>query len=136
MFKKGTKRKWTPEKQIAFETVREKLADTMHLVQPDEILPYIIHTDTSSKAIGAVLMQKDLEGNFNMISTASRVMNSTERRYTTCEQELLAVVYALEKFRVYVYGNKMFVCTDYKTIIFLQKFAITSNRVARWLIIT
>jgi len=43
-------------------------------------------------------------------------------------------VYALEKFRVYVYGNKIFVNTDNRALIFLQKCAITSNRVARWLI--
>jgi hypothetical protein len=61
-------------------------------------------------------------------------MNNAEKRYTTCEQELLAVVYALEKFRVHVYGNKIFVNTDNKALTFLQKCAITSNRVARWLI--
>jgi hypothetical protein len=96
-------------------------------MQPDERLPYIIHTDASSKAIGAILMQKDSEGNVNIVSTASRVMNPAEKRYTTCEQELLAVVYALEKFRVYVYGNKIFVNTDNKSLIFLQKCVITSE---------
>jgi len=120
--------------QIAFETLREKFANTIHLIQPDERLPYIIHTDASSKAIGAVLMQKDSEGSVNIVSTASRVKHSAEKRYTTCEQELLTVVYALEKFRVYVYGNKIFVNTDNRALIFLQKCAITSNRVARWLI--
>ena len=109
LLKKGTKWKWTPEMQIAFETLKEKFANTIHLIQPDERLPYIIHTDASSKAIGAVLLQRDSEGNVNIVSTASRVMNSAEKRHTTCEQELLAVVYALGKFRVHVYGNKIFV---------------------------
>ena len=127
LLKKGTKWKWTPEVQIAFETLREKFANTIHLIQPDERLPYIIHTDASSKAIGVVLMQKDSEGNVNIVSTASRVMNSAEKRYTTCEQELLAVVYALEKFRVHVYGNKIFVNTDNRALIFLQKCATTSE---------
>jgi len=65
--------------QIAFETLREKFVNTIHLIQPDERLPYIIHTDASSKAIGAVLMQKDSEGNVNIVSTASRVMHSAEK---------------------------------------------------------
>jgi hypothetical protein len=56
------------------------------------------------------------------------------KRYTTCEQELLAAVYALEKFRIYVYGNNIFVNTGNRALIFLQKCAITTNRVARWLI--
>jgi hypothetical protein len=120
--------------QIAFETLREKFANTIHLIQPDERLPYIIHTDASSKAIGAILMQKDSEGNVNIVSTASRVMNPAEKRYTTYEQELLAVLYAVEKFRVHVYENKIFVKTDNRDLIFLQKCVITSNTIARWLI--
>lgn len=93
LLKKGTKWKWTPEMQISFETLREKFANTIHLIQADERLPYIIHTDASSKAIGNVLMQKDSECNVNIVLTASRVMNSAERPYTACEQVLLAVVH-------------------------------------------
>jgi hypothetical protein len=48
-------------------------------------------------------MQKDLEGNVNIVSTASRVLRDAEKLYTTCEQELLAVMYALEKFRFFEY---------------------------------
>jgi hypothetical protein len=43
LLKKGTKWKWTPEMQITFETLREKFANTIHLIEPDERLPYIIH---------------------------------------------------------------------------------------------
>jgi hypothetical protein len=46
----------------------------------------------------------------------------------------LAIVYALEKFRIYVYGHKIVLHTDNKSLTFLDKCAITSNRVARWLI--
>jgi 3-oxoacyl-ACP reductase-like protein len=85
LLKKGTKWKWTPETQTAFETLRKKFANTIHLIQPDDQLPYIINTDASSKAIGAVLLQKNLEGNVNIVSTASRVLRDAEKRYTTCE---------------------------------------------------
>jgi hypothetical protein len=79
-------------------------------------------------------MQKDSEGNVSIVSTASRVMNSAEKRYTTCKQELLAVIYAFEKFKIHVYGNKILLNTDNRALIFLQKCAVTSNRIARWLI--
>ena len=78
LLKKGTKLKWTPEMQIVFETMREKFANTIYLIQPEERLPYIIHMDSSSKTIGAVLMQKESEGNVNLFSTAPRVMKSAE----------------------------------------------------------
>ena len=74
--------------QISFETLREKFSNTIRLIQPDERLLYIIHTDASCKAIGTVLMQKDSEGNVNIVSIALRVINSAEKRYTTREKNL------------------------------------------------
>jgi hypothetical protein len=44
-------------KQEAFEVLRSKFAESIHLVHPDESLPYFVNTDASGKAIGAVLMQ-------------------------------------------------------------------------------
>ena len=67
LLKNGNKRKWTPAMQIAFETLRQKFVNTIHLIQSDERLRYIIHTDVSSKAIGAVFMQKDSEGHVNIV---------------------------------------------------------------------
>jgi hypothetical protein len=51
------------------------------------------------------------------LSTASRVLSPVERRYSTCEQELLAVVYALQKFRIYVTGHPITVYSDKKSFI-------------------
>jgi ribonuclease HI len=120
--------------QEPFVTLRDKFANTIHLVHLDGNLPYIINTDASAKAIGAVLLQRDREGNTNIVSTASRVLTPTEQRYTTCEQELLGIIFALEKFRIYIYGHKIILYTDNKSLTFLNRCAITSNRVARWMV--
>jgi hypothetical protein len=61
-------------------------------------------------------------------------LSSPERRYTTCEQELLAVVFALQKFRLYVYGRRINMYTD-KSVSFIKKCVITSNRIARWVLL-
>jgi len=106
----------------------------MHLVHLDGNLPYITNTDASAKAICPVLLQQDREGNTNIVSTASRVLTPTEQRYTTCEQELLGIIFALEKFRIYIYGHKIILYTDNKSLTFLNRCAITSNRVARWMV--
>lgn len=121
LLRKNTPCKWSAEMQEAFEALRDKFANTIHLVHPDESLPYTINTDASAKAIGAVLSQQDQEGNKNIVSTASRVLTSTEQRYTTCEQELLGIIYALEKFRIYIYGHKVILHTDNKSLTFLNK---------------
>ena len=74
------------------------------------------------------------DGGFNIVSTASRVLNQTEQRYTTCEKELLAVVCALQRFRIYIYERKVTLFTDNKALLFLHRCVITSNRVARWMV--
>jgi hypothetical protein len=68
------------------------------------------------------------------VSTASRVLSAAEQRYSTCEQELLAIVYALDRFKIYIYGHKITRCTDNKSLTFLNKCVITSKRVARWIL--
>jgi len=60
------------------------------------------------------------------------VLTQTERRYSVAEQELLAIVFALDKFRNYIFGYEVYLCTDNKTLSFLGKCALTSNRLARW----
>jgi hypothetical protein len=79
-------------------------------------------------------MQQGENGNFNIISTASRVLNPAEQRYNTCEKELLAIFYALQRFKFHIYGRNVILFTDNQAITFLQKCVITSNRVARWMI--
>jgi len=120
--------------QEAFVTLRDKFASTIQLVHPDENLLYIINTDASAKAIGAVLLQQVLEENTNIVSTASRVLTPTEQGYTTCEQEFLGTIFALENFRIYIYGHKILLYRDNKSVTFLSRCAITSNRAARWMV--
>jgi hypothetical protein len=79
-------------------------------------------------------MQKDKDGRINIVSTASRILTPAEQRYTTCELELMAIVYALRKFRVYIYGHKVTLNTDHKSLIFLKKCVVTSNQVAHWML--
>jgi hypothetical protein len=77
-------------------------------------------------------MQTDRAGKTHVVSTASRVLTQTERRYTAAEKELLAIVFSLEKFKLYVFGHEIQLNTDNKALSFLNKCALTSNRVTRW----
>ena len=120
--------------QSAFETLRERFAHSIHLIHLDDNLPYIIHTEASGKAVAAVLMQTKDDDETRIVSTALRLLTLAERRYSTCEQELLAIVYELQKFRIYIFGHKIMLYTDNKSLSFLHKCALTSNRVARWVI--
>jgi hypothetical protein len=97
LLQKQSKWRWSTEMQSAFETLRERIAHIIHLIHPDDNLPCIIHTDSSGEAVAAVLMQTKEGGETRIVSTASRVLTLAEERYSTCEQELPAVVYALQK---------------------------------------
>jgi hypothetical protein len=66
-------------------------------------------------------MQVDDAGETLLVSTASRASTKVEKNYTMCEQELLAVVYALQKFRIYVTGHPIRVYSDDKALSFLKK---------------
>jgi hypothetical protein len=109
LLKKGVKWKWTTQLQRAIEELRSQFAHSIHLVHPNDELPYRMYSDASKFAVGALLMQTDENGETHTVSTASRVLTATEQRYSTCEQELLAIVYALSKFRLYVFGHKILI---------------------------
>jgi hypothetical protein len=116
MLKKEVKCKWTAHLQQAFEELRAQFANSIHQIHSNDELPYSIYTDASKFAIGALLMQTGENGEIYIVSTASRVLVATEQKYSTCEQELLAIVYALNKFRIYVFGHKILLRTDNKAL--------------------
>jgi len=95
---------------------------------------WIINSDESGRAIGSVLLQQRDGRRFSIVSTVSRALNQTKQRYATCEKELLAIVYALQRFRIYMYGRKVTLFTDNKALSFLHRCVITSNRVVRWMV--
>jgi hypothetical protein len=118
--------------QEAFERLKNKFAESIHLAQPDETLPYTVNTDASSKAVAGIFMQTNSNGETYTLSTASRVLTQTERRYSVAEQELLAIVFALDTFRIYIFGHEVYLNTDNNALSFLGKCALTSNCIAGW----
>ncbi|GKF44739.1 reverse transcriptase domain-containing protein, partial [Tanacetum coccineum] len=82
------------------------------LIAPDWDLPFELMCDASDFAIGAVLGQRKNK-HFQPIHYASKTMNEAQTHYTTTEKELLAVVYAFEKFRSYLVMSKSIVYTDH-----------------------
>ena len=96
---------WTDEMQKAFEDLRQSLCTPPILAYPDFKKPFVVETNASSVALGAVLSQKDARGSLHPVQFASRTMNVTERNYSVSEKEALAVIFALKKFRVYLLSN-------------------------------
>ncbi|GKF12246.1 reverse transcriptase domain-containing protein [Tanacetum coccineum] len=89
----------------AFQTLKEKLTEAPILITPNWDQPFEIMCDASDYAIGAVLGQR-IEKHFRPIHYVSKTMTEAESNSTTTEKEMLAVVYAFEKFRSYLIMNK------------------------------
>nr|GFB82070.1 DNA-directed DNA polymerase [Tanacetum cinerariifolium] len=80
--------------------------------------PFELMCDASDFAVGVVLGQR-IEKRFQPIHYASKTMNKAEANYTTTEKEMLAVVYAFEKFRSYLIMNISIVYTDHSALKYL-----------------
>ncbi|GJU26810.1 reverse transcriptase domain-containing protein [Tanacetum coccineum] len=102
----------------AFETLKKKLTEAPILVVPDWNLPFELMCDASDFAIGAVLGQRKTK-HFQPIHYASKTMTEAQIHYTTTEKEMLAVVYAFEKFRPYLVLSKSIVYTDHSALKYL-----------------
>ncbi|GJZ11361.1 reverse transcriptase domain-containing protein [Tanacetum coccineum] len=115
----------------AFETLKKKLTEAPILIAPDWDLPFELMCDASDFAIGAVLGQRH-ERHFRPIHYASKTMTEAESHYTTTEKEMLAVVYAFEKFRSYLILNKSIVYTDHSALKYLFAKNESKARLLRW----
>jgi len=135
LIKKTETFNWGTEQQIAFEILRNKLMNPPILRYPDLTKPFMLMTDASGYALGAVLGQKDDLNNKtkdHVIAYASRALKTHEKNYSTIEKEALAIVFAIKHFRHYVFGQKIKLYTDHKPLIWLMTHKDTSGRLIRW----
>ncbi|GKA45041.1 reverse transcriptase domain-containing protein [Tanacetum coccineum] len=102
----------------SFNTLKKKFTEAPILVAPDWDLPFEIMCDASDFMVGAVLGKRKTK-HFQPIHYASKTMTDTQAHYTTTEKELLAVVYAFEKFRPYLVLSKTIVYTDHSALKYL-----------------
>lgn len=115
----------------AFQKCKELLINAPILQYPDMTKPFILTTDASEVAIGAVLSQGPV-GSDKPVAYASRTLTDTEQKYSAIERELLAIVWATKHFRPYLYGNKFTVYTDHQPLAWLNKFKEVSSKLTRW----
>ena len=107
---------WAHEHARAFDSVKKKIASAPVLTFFNPKQPLAVQCDASQHALGAALLQQG-----GVIAYASRSLTETERAYAQIEKELLAVVFAVEKFDHYVYGRQVQVDTDHKPLIPIMK---------------
>lgn len=120
-----------PEYIEAFERCKELLTNAPLLQFPDFSKPFVLTTDASNFALGAVLSQGPI-GSDKPIAYASRTLNDAETRYSTIEKELLAIVWATKHFRPYLYGKKFTIYTDHRPLAWLNSIKEPNSKLTRW----
>jgi hypothetical protein len=123
--------KWTETEQKAFNDLKTAMMNGPVLNIPDENAPFTVTTDASSYAIEAALTQ-DLGDGPRPVAFLSHRMSPAEMNWPTHEQELLAVIRALDEWRHYLYGRRFTIISDHQSLTYLQTQPKLSKRQIRW----
>ena len=118
----------------AFDNLKEKLSSAPIIIAPNWTLDFELMCDASDYAVGAVLGQRKNKI-FHAIHYASKVLNDAQMNYATTEKELLAIVFALEKFCSYLIRSKIVVFTDHAAIKYLLTKPDSKQRLIRWILL-
>ncbi|KAL0546391.1 hypothetical protein IC582_016299 [Cucumis melo] len=126
--RKGVPFVWSKACEDSFQTLKQKLVIAPVLTVPDGSGSFVIYSDASKKGLGCVLMQQG-----KVVAYASRQLKSHEQNYPTHDLELAAVVFALKIWRHYLYGEKIQIFTDHKSLKYFFTQKELNMRQRRWL---
>ena len=124
--------KWTGKCQEALDTLKTKLVEAPVLVYPNFDVRFVLKTDVSYEALGAVLSQKLEDKLLHPVSFSSRTLSPSEKNYAVTELESLAIVWEVKHYRAYLYGYDVQVVTDHSAVKALLANPSASGKHARW----
>ena len=131
---KETKFNFDDSCKAAFEEIKSRLIQEPIIATPEWDQGFEVMCDASDFAMRAVLGQRK-EKIFRAIYYASRTFNEAQENYSTTEKEMLAIVFACEKFRPYILGSHVIVHTDHAAIKYLMSKKEAKLRLIRWVLL-
>jgi len=127
---------WTLEQDQSFNEVKRRLGDAKTLAYFDQDAETIVISDASPVGLGAILAQKNKSSDqYQVVCYASRSLSDVERRYSQTEREALGLVWACERFFMYLYGISFTMITDHKPLEYIFNRKVSGKvcaRVERW----
>lgn len=132
LLKKGIKWQWGVQEDEAFGKIKKAYLEATMVAHIDFEKRFYIQADSSSFGLGSCLYQMSEDGSRNVIAYGSRTLHGAELRYTVTEKEALAIVHALQKWRVFVLGKPLTIVTDHKALSYLLSAPMKTARLTRW----
>jgi len=126
---------WGQQEQQAFERLKAELcrAASEYLQIINFQKPFSIHVDASDHTVQAgILTQPDEDGAERPVEFISSKLNPTQARWSTIAKETYATVWALKRFRKWIFGKPAVVYTDHNPITYLTDVATKSAKLMRW----
>src|SRR6218665_1556158 len=130
--RKGQRFEWSESCERSFQALKRSLLEAPILGLPNDTDCYVLDTDASGEAIGAVLSQIQ-DSTERVICYGSRVCSPAKRNYDVTRRELLAIVFFLKTFRPYLLGRKFLLRTDHSALQWLRRTPVLIGQQARWL---
>lgn len=121
---------WTQSCQVAFDTLKQKLMEPPILQYPDFTKEFRLRTDASDIACGAVLSQI-VDGHDLPICYASTAFNKADKHKHPSLKECIAIHWAIEFFKPYLYGRKFTIYTDHKPLVYLFNMKNPTSKLTR-----
>lgn len=129
----GTEKfEWADEQQKAFDEIKEKLTSQPVLCHYDRNIPLELRTDACGYGLGAILLHVQKDGRKQVVAYASRLLRGAEKRYPITEKECLAMVWAVEKFKIYLQGVVFTIITDHRALVWMTDKKKLPERILRW----
>ena len=110
---------WTVNADRSFNELKQLLLQSPVLALYDPCLPTFVTTDASDYGLGGVLTQLHTDNVECTVAFASRTLSPAERKYSAVEKEALACVWAVEKWRSYLWGRRFTLKTDHQVLTML-----------------
>ncbi|GBG70945.1 hypothetical protein CBR_g8246 [Chara braunii] len=124
--------RWDAESEQAFATLKEALATAPILIRPDPEKQFVLITDWQPEAISAILVQKGKDGREHVMEYVSKTVPNERRNDPETQGECYVVVWGIQHFHPYLYGQKFLLVTDHEPMLALKRLTNYTSLIGRW----